>query len=88
MGFNKLFPWLVVTLIVARWTAQLWLDWLNRRQVLAHADAMPEAFRSFIDEPTYAKSVQYTLAKLRLNNVQTTCDTVVLLAALLSGVLP
>jgi len=88
VGFNKLFPWLVVALIVARWTAQLWLDWLNRRQVLAHADAMPEAFRSFIDEPTYAKSVQYTLAKLRLNNVQTTCDTVVLLAALLSGVLP
>ena len=53
----------VCILILARWAAELWLSQLNRRHVLAHADAVPVAFRGIVDEPTYKKSVAYTLAK-------------------------
>ena len=56
----------VLLLILARWAAQFWLGRLNRRHVLAHAGAVPEAFKGVVDEATYAKSVQYTLAKGRL----------------------
>jgi STE24 endopeptidase len=79
---------LVLVLVLARWLAELWLERLNRRSVLAHAGPVPEAFKAVVDQPTYDKSVQYTLAKGRLGRVELTCDTAVLLAVLLSGLLP
>ena len=78
----------VCLLILARWAAELWLSNLNRRYVLAHADAVPEAFRGIVDEPTYKKSVAYTLAKARFGNIEETYGAIVLLVFLFSGVLP
>jgi len=75
-------------LIVTRWAAQLWLDHLNQRHVRAHANAVPDAFRGVMDDATYAKSVQYTLANSRFSQFEATFDLVVLLAVLFSGVLP
>jgi STE24 endopeptidase len=77
-----------LVLILARFLAELWLAKLNRRHVLAHASAVPEAFRGFIDEPTYKKSVEYTLAQERFGNVEEAYGTVVLCVVLFSGVLP
>ena len=78
----------VVLLILARWLAELWLERLNRRHVLAHAGAVPEAFKDVVDEATYAKSVQYTLAKGRFGQIEDTWHAAVLLVVLFSGVLP
>ncbi|HXT12716.1 MAG TPA: M48 family metallopeptidase [Candidatus Angelobacter sp.] len=78
----------IIILILARLAAELWLSWLNRRHVLAHADAVPEAFRAIVDEPTYKKSVAYTLAKARFGNIEETYGTIVLIVVLFSGVLP
>lgn len=78
----------VAGLLFAKWAVQLWLDGLNRRNVLAHAAAVPEAFRSIIDEPTYAKTVQYTLAKGLLHRIELTYDVIVLALVLFIGVLP
>src|ERR1035437_1772017 len=75
-------------LILARLAAELWLASLNRRHVLAHAGEMPPALRGTIDEPTYKKSVAYTLAKGWLGNIEGTSNTAVLLVVLFSGVLP
>ncbi len=80
--------WITLGLVFARLAMELWLAFLNRRHVLAHAAEMPPAFRGIVDEPTYQKSVAYTLAKGRLGNIEGTCDTAVLLAVLFSGVLP
>ncbi len=88
MDFAKVIPWLAAGLILARWLAELWLARLNGRHVLAHADAVPKAFKEIIDEATYAKSVQYTLAKNRLGQFENTYDTGILLVVLFSGVLP
>lgn len=88
MSWDRLLPPVVTALILAKWAASLWLERLNRRTVLAHADAVPEAFKGVMDETTYAKSVQYTLASARLSRVEITYDSIVLLVVLFSGVLP
>jgi STE24 endopeptidase len=75
-------------LILAKWAAEFWLDRLNRAHVLRHAGAVPEAFREIIDPATYAKSTEYTLAKSRLHEWELAWSTLVLLAALFSGMLP
>jgi STE24 endopeptidase len=79
---------IVLILLLGRWAAQLWLDRLNEQNVRAHANAVPDAFKDSVDAATYAKSVQYTLAKSRFGRVQTTFDLLVLCVALFSGVLP
>ena len=79
---------LIALLVLAKWAAQLWLERLNARHVRAHAGAVPGAFKGFVDEATYAKSVEYTLAKGRLDQVQVTYNSVLLLLVLFSGVLP
>src|SRR5262249_40063689 len=53
-----------------------------------HSRAVPEAFKGVMDETTYDKSVQYTLASARLSQFQTTYDAAILLIVLFSGVLP
>jgi STE24 endopeptidase len=78
----------LIVLVAAGLIAELWLSWLNRRHVLAHADAVPDAFKDIIDPATYRKSVEYTLAKARLGGFEEIYDTIVLLAFLFSGVLP
>jgi STE24 endopeptidase len=75
-------------LIAAKWAAQLWLDRLNEKNVRSHAGAVPEAFKGSVDAATYAKSVEYTLAKSRLGRIELTYDAVILAAALFSGALP
>jgi STE24 endopeptidase len=56
--------------------------------VLAHADAVPESFKGVVDEPTYAKTVQYSLAKGRLHRIELVYDSLILLLVLSSGILP
>src|ERR1019366_3569294 len=88
MSSTSIVAVVVLLLVLARWAVQAWLEQLNRRHVLAHAGAVPEAFKGVMDEVTYAKSVQYTLAKGRLDQIEGTWGSVVLLAVLFSGVLP
>jgi STE24 endopeptidase len=80
--------WIVSGLVVAKVLAQLGLEALNRQHVLAHSTRVPDAFKEIIDEPTYNKSVQYTLAKGRLSRVEMAYDAVLLLIVLFSGLLP
>lgn len=76
------------SLVAARWLAELWLARLNRRHVLANAGQMPAVFKDTMDEPTYAKSVQYTLARNRFSRFADAYAAVILLFVLFSGVLP
>jgi STE24 endopeptidase len=78
----------VVSLIVLRLAMELWLARLNEREVIKHADAVPEAFQKIIDLPTYKKSVEYTLAKSRFGRWEDKYSAAVLMIVLLSGFLP
>jgi STE24 endopeptidase len=78
----------VMLLVIVRWFTELWLSRLNRRHVLAHAGEIPPAFRGIIDELTYKKSVDYTLAKSKFAEAEDGYNTAVLIIFLFSGVLP
>ena len=82
------FAIIALVLILARAIAELWLSRLNQRHVRAHANEVPPAFREMVDEPTYRRSVDYTLAKSRFGEVVTLFDAVLLIGLLFSGVLP
>lgn len=78
----------ILALICARWIAEFWLSRLNRRHVLAHANEIPPAFRDVIDEPTYKKSIAYTLAKGIFAEMEDGYNAAVLIIFLFSGILP
>jgi STE24 endopeptidase len=75
-------------LILGKTAAELWLARLNQRHVQDRAAAVPDAFKESVDAATYAKSVQYTLAKSRFGQVEHVYDLGVLLVLLFSGALP
>ena len=83
--------WLVPALLLAvvgRWAAEIGLAFLNRRHILAHAGAVPEALAGVIDETTYRRSTEYALARNRLERFEATFDSAILLGLLLTGLLP
>jgi STE24 endopeptidase len=82
------FAVIALVLILARAIAELWLSRLNQYYVRAHGKEVPHAFRGIIDEVTYRRSVDYTLAKSRFGDIANVFDAVVLIAVLFSGVLP
>lgn len=77
-----------LVLILARAVTELWLGRLNQRHVRAHANEVPQAFRATIDETTYRRSIDYTLAKSRFGAVVIIFDAVLLIIVLFSGILP
>src|SRR6476646_8664818 len=79
---------IALILILARAIAELCLSRLNQRYVRAHANEVPTAFHEMVDEPTYHRSVDYTLAKSRFGEVVTLFDAALLIIVLFSGVLP
>jgi STE24 endopeptidase len=82
------FAIIALILILARAVAELWLSRLNQLHVLAHANEAPPALRGIVDEATYRRSIDYTLAKSRFGNAVTVFDAVLLIVVLFSGVLP
>ncbi len=78
----------VLGLILAKWGVELWLARLNQRHVRANAGAVPAAYKETVDASTYVKSVEYTLARNKLNQIEASYDTAVLLLVLFSGLLP
>jgi STE24 endopeptidase len=82
------FAIIALVLILERTIAELWLSRLNERHVRAHANEVPPVFRGTIDDATYRRSVDYTLAKSRFGEVVTVFDVALLIGILFSGVLP
>ena len=82
------FPLTVVALVLLRLVAQLVLEALNRAEARRNAAQRPAALVDVMDEATYAKSVEYTVAKSRFSSVETIYEVVILLVLLFSGALP
>jgi Zn-dependent protease with chaperone function len=82
------FAIIALVLILARAITELWLSRLNQRHVRAHGNETPPAFRGIMDEATYRRSVDYTLAKSRFADITGVFDAALIIAVLFSGVLP
>ncbi len=81
-------PLAVGVLIALRLGAQLALEAVNRAEARRHAAQRPPALADVMDEATYAKSVDYTLAKSRFSSLESAYDVGILLVLLFSGALP
>lgn len=81
-------PLTVVGLMIARLAAQLVLEALNRSEVKLHAGVLPGALTGVMDEATFAKAADYTLAKSRFGSLEMIYEAVVLALAVFSGLLP
>jgi STE24 endopeptidase len=79
---------IVAVLIGMRLGAQLLLNALNAFEVRRHAAGPPPAVRAIMDQATYAKAVDYTLAKLRLASLEEISEAGVLAVVIFSGLLP
>ncbi|HEY7002022.1 MAG TPA: M48 family metallopeptidase [Candidatus Udaeobacter sp.] len=82
------FAIIALVLILARAVTELWLSRLNQHHVRMNADEVPPAFGGIINEATYRRSVDYTLAKNRFGDIVNVFGAAVLVAVLFSGVLP
>jgi STE24 endopeptidase len=88
VAFIHPFAIIALVLILARVFTELWLSRLNQHHVCAHRKEVLPVFRGIIDEATYRRSVDYTLAKSRFGNIVNVFDAVVLIAVLFGGLLP
>jgi STE24 endopeptidase len=88
MVFMQPFAIIALLLVLGRVLMELWLSRLNQSHVYAHANEVPTVFRGIIDEPTYRRSIDYTLGKSRFRDIVNVFDAVILIAVLFSGVLP
>lgn len=80
--------WVTALLMVLRLAGELVLAALNRAEVQRHAGTPPPAVAAMMDQPTYAKSVAYTLAKSRFGTLTEVFDALVLAMVIFGGVLP
>jgi STE24 endopeptidase len=74
--------------MVARLLAQLGLEALNRSEVRLHAGVLPGPLLGVMDESTFAKAADYTLAKSRFGSLEMVYEAAVLALAIFSGLLP
>lgn len=77
-----------VGLVVAKVAGETVLAVLNRREIRRNQKAMPPELAGVMDEATYAKSVEYSLAKNAFGRWEEFYGAAVLLAVVVSGVLP
>ena len=80
--------WIVAGLILLRLVGEWILSALNRAEVRRHADQAPPAVAAIMDEPTYKKSVSYTLEQSRFGQLSEFYDTLILVLVVFGGVLP
>ena len=72
-------------LILIRYGFEFWLDRINTRHVIKNSKTVPDSFKEVMDESTYKKSVDYTLAKSRFGTIVDTYSTIILIIILFSG---
>lgn len=77
-----------VAALAAKTAMSLLLEFLNRSHVQANSGKAPEGLDGVMDDETYAKSNEYTLAKSRFGSWEMLFDAGVLAAVILLGVLP
>ncbi len=80
--------WIVAGLMVFRLLGEWFLSALNRAEVRRHAGSAPPAVAAIMDEPTYRKSVAYTLERSRFGQITELFDVLVLMLVIFGGVLP
>src|SRR5688500_9913807 len=75
-------------LLGAKVLTQLCLEYLNMVEVTRNSGRVPAAFAGSMDEATYSKAIEYTVAKSRFGKQQMAFDSLILGMVLFTGILP
>ena len=72
-----------ILLLVLKLVASMLLDILNLRYAQSKRGTVPESFTDFMDEASYQKSIDYTVAKTRFGLVHNFYDAALLALSLI-----
>ena len=78
----------VAALMLLHLAGDLWLEWLNRREVRRAVGSPPPAALAIMDAATFRRSSEYTLAHQRLDVLESIFEAGVLALVLFGGFLP
>ncbi|MDC0293342.1 M48 family peptidase, partial [Verrucomicrobia bacterium] len=84
----KTFAAFTGALVLLRGVAEWCLDQWNLKHVMAHRGELPEGWKTVMDEATFSRSLKYTVAKGKFSQWSGLYGTLILLAAMFSGLLP
>jgi len=79
------FTWIFLAALALMTGVELWLSLRQSRYVHAHRDAVPEAFKDQVELAAHQKAAKYTVAKGKLNRIESVIGVVLLLAWTLGG---
>jgi STE24 endopeptidase len=79
------FTLLFLAMLALSVAIEMWLSRRHARHVMAHRDAVPDAFRDRVPLEDHRKAADYTVARVRLGWVHLAIGTAVLLAWTLGG---
>ena len=77
--------WLFLAALAAAAATRLWLARRQIRHVIAHREAVPASFAESISLAAHQKAADYTVAKMRLNMLDTLIGAALVLALTLGG---
>ncbi|TDJ05449.1 MAG: M48 family peptidase [Deltaproteobacteria bacterium] len=81
----KVVTYVFLTFLLVKEAIETLLDQKNRSYVLAHRDAVPEKFKDQVSLEEHQKAADYTIAKIKLNQVFSFINFFVLLGWTLGG---
>jgi len=79
------FTWIFLAALALMTGVELWLSLRQSRYVHAHRDVVPEAFKDQVELAAHQKAAKYTVAKGKLNRIESIFGAVLLLAWTLGG---
>ena len=79
---------LLISLLILRLGVYLLLERLNIQFLKLHGANLPDSVQGIMDEPTFTRSVEYTVAKSNFSSVSTIYDGFILVLIILLGALP
>lgn len=77
--------WIFLVAVLIHLSVEIWLTLRHQRHVLAHRDAVPEAFAKQVSIDAHHKAADYTLARMRFARIDLVWDTLLLLGWTLGG---
>ena len=84
---SNAFSYIFLFFVLSATSIKLWLSWRQITTVKSHEGRVPKAFSEDISLDAHQKAAHYTVAKMKLSNVSTLVETMLLLALTFGGLL-
>ncbi len=79
------FTWIFLAALALMMTVEIWLSLRQSRYVDSHRNKVPDAFKDQVDISAHQKAANYTVAKGKINRIESVIGVVLLLVWTLGG---